>query len=139
MIKAQSGQFVDMRDFLSDNVALLQQLEAFGIQSTVCISWRSEAMAKGCLHSATLAILLSGVHGCLYWWSMLAYACLIIREAQRHGGSGWLDYDRVFRQQAALDPSVKWNELHPGIQAATLVGRSSGLVPSCRICREPDH
>ena len=31
VIKAQSGQFVNMRIFLSDNVALLQQLEAFGI------------------------------------------------------------------------------------------------------------
>ena len=67
VIKARSGQFVDMRDFLSDNVALLQQLEAFGIKSTVCISWRSEATAKGCLYSAILAILLSGIHGCLYW------------------------------------------------------------------------
>ena len=34
---------------------------------------------------------------------------------------------------------MKWNELHPGIQAATSVGRSSGPVLSCRICREPDH
>ena len=35
VIKAQSGQFVDMSNFLSDNMASLQQLEAFGIQSTV--------------------------------------------------------------------------------------------------------
>ena len=40
---------------------------------------------------------------------MLAYAHLKVREAQRHGGSGWLDYDRVFRQQEALDPSLRWN------------------------------
>ena len=26
----------------------------------------------------------------------LAYACLVIREAQRHGGCGWLDYDWAF-------------------------------------------
>ena len=38
---------------------------------------------------------------------MLAYARLMVREAQRHGGLGWLDYDRVFRQQAALDPSLR--------------------------------
>ena len=31
----------------------------------------------------------------------LAYARLIIREAQRHRGVGWLDYDKVFWQQAA--------------------------------------
>ena len=35
---------------------------------------------------------------------MLAYARLLVREAQRHGGRGWLDYDRIFHQQAALDP-----------------------------------
>ena len=45
--KAWSGQFVDMRDFLSDNVALFHQLEAFGMQSAVR---RSEATAKGSLH-----------------------------------------------------------------------------------------
>ena len=27
----------------------------------------------------------------------LAYAQWIIRKAQRHSGSGWLDYDQVFR------------------------------------------
>ena len=48
------------------------------------------------------------------------YALLMIREAQRHGGQGWLVYDRVFRQQAALDPSFQWNVLHPAIQASTL-------------------
>ena len=70
---------------------------------------------------------------------MLAYARLVIREAQRHGGSGWLDYDRVFRQQAALDPSLRWNTLHPGIQASTLVGRVAGSALLCTFCREPDH
>ena len=69
----------------------------------------------------------------------LAYARLIIREAQRHSGSGWLDYDRVFRQQAALDLALKWNSLHPGIQASTLVGQVANAHMLCRLCREPDH
>ena len=70
---------------------------------------------------------------------MLAYARLIIREALRHGGSGWLDYDRVFRQQAAIDHSLRWNSLHPGIQASTLIGHAPGTVVFCTLCREPDH
>ncbi len=37
----------------------------------------------------------------------LAYACLLIKEAQCHGGQGWLDYDRAFRQQAEGDPSLR--------------------------------
>ena len=70
---------------------------------------------------------------------MLAYACLMISEAQRHGGSSWLDYDWVFRQQSALDPLLRWNMLHPGIQAATLVGHTAGSTLLCSIRREPDH
>ena len=66
----------------------------------------------------------------------LAYAQQIIREAQRHSGSGWLDYDRVFRQQAALDLALKWKSLHPGIQASTLVGQAANTHT---LCREPAH
>ena len=34
----------------------------------------------------------------------LAYAILLIRESLRHGGSGWLKYDRLFCQLAAIEP-----------------------------------
>ena len=34
---------------------------------------------------------------------MLAYCRLIIREALRHGGNTWQDYDRAFHRQAAID------------------------------------
>ncbi len=77
---------------------------------------------------------------------MLVYARLIIREAQRHGRQGWLDYDKVFRQQAALDPSMRWNVLQPAIyiyiQASTLFNPSvSTVAPGifCSLCRGVDH
>ena len=54
-------------------------------------------------------------------------------EARRHGGSNWLDYDLVFRQQAVLDPSLRWNTMHPGIQATTLVGRTASSTLLCGI------
>ena len=142
--RACSGQFIEMRDLLTDNVSLLQQLETFGGQYpvpampgmlkprfrevTTLPSWLYCYIAYVAMRASD-----QGVR------DMLAYARLIIREAQRHGGSGWLDYDRVFRQQAALDPSLKWNTLHPGIQASTLVGRTSRLATFCTLCREPDH
>ena len=71
---------------------------------------------------------------------MLAYCRLIIREALRHGGNGWQEYDRTFRRQAAIDPHLPWHTLHPGLQAATVLsnrGTSGGTI--CIICREPDH
>ena len=70
---------------------------------------------------------------------MLAYARLMIREAQRHGGLGWLDYDRIFRQQVALDSSLPWNTLHPGLQAATLVTQFPTPPVFCTLWREADH
>ncbi len=70
---------------------------------------------------------------------MLAYACLVILEAQQHGGRGWLDYDRIFRQQAALDCSLPWNCVHPSIQVTTLLSRPSGNSSFCSLCRGTDH
>ena len=142
--KARSGQYVELKDLLTDNISLIQQLDVFGTQHsapslpgalkprlrevTNLTSWMYTFLAYVALRANEPGIR-----------DMLAYARLFIREAQRHGGSGFLDYDRVFRQQVAIDPSLKWNILDPGIQAATLVGRTSTPVSFCLLCREPDH
>ena len=70
---------------------------------------------------------------------MLAYARLIIREALRHGGGGWAEYDRVFRRQVSINPALPWNVLEPSLQAATILGQwmSEGML--CTICQECDH
>ena len=68
------------------------------------------------------------------------YAMLVVREAMRHGGRGWLDYDRLFRQQAALNPSLQWNVIHPELQATTVLAqRSTGSGSFCTLCQECDH
>ena len=65
---------------------------------------------------------------------------LIIREALHHEGAGWLDYDRAFRQQAAVDPSLRWNTLLPGLQASTMLSHGTGQgALFCTLCREMDH
>jgi hypothetical protein len=43
----------------------------------------------------------------------VVYARLLIKEA-RHGGTGWLAYDRAFRQQVASEPTQRWNAVIPG-------------------------
>ena len=106
--RARSGQFVDMRDLLTDNVSLIQQLDTFGGNHAF-------PSLPGMLrpHLREVTSLPSWIYCFLAYITirandqgvrdMLAYARLLDREAQRHGGSGWLDYDRVFRQQAALE------------------------------------
>ena len=70
---------------------------------------------------------------------LLTYGRLVVREAQRHSGPGWSEYDKIFRQHAALDPSVKWNELNPSLHASTVLTYRSGPSQCCGLCYEPDH
>ena len=142
--RTRSGQYVDTRDLLVDNISLVQQLETIGSQYSV-------PSLPGVLRPRLREVtnLSSSMYCFVAYvamrandqgvWDMLAYARLVIREAQRYGASGWLDYDHVFRQQAALDPSLRRNTLHPGIQASTLVGSVTRSVLLCTLCREPDH
>ena len=143
--EVRSGQFVEMRDLLTDNIALLRQLETFGGQYPM-------PMMPGFLKPRLrdITTLPSWVYCFLAYTAirspdpatreMLAYARLVIRESQRHGGRGWLEYNRVFRQQAALDHTMRWNTLlHPGIQVGTVVGQAPTQRLFCTLCREPDH
>ena len=69
---------------------------------------------------------------------MLSYARLVIREAQCHGGAGWLEYDKWFRQQqAALAKPHPWNELNASLHAATVMSLKSGETRLCKLCWEP--
>ena len=71
---------------------------------------------------------------------MLTYARLVIREAQCHGGPGWLEYDKWFRQQqAALAVPHSWHELNASLHAATVMSLRLGNSKACKLCREPDH
>ena len=45
----------------------------------------------------------------------LDYAHLLVKEAPCHRALGWLDYDWAFLQQAALDTTMQWNTLVPGL------------------------
>ena len=142
--KIRAGHFVEMWDLLTDNISLIQQMEALNGQ---CTSPALPGMLKP--HLREVSSLSSWTYCFLAYVAIrsqepktqdtLAYAQLLIREAQRHDGGGWLDYDRVFQQQAAIDPSLQWNTLHPGIQAATMVRSGSGSGTFCTLCRGSDH
>ena len=70
---------------------------------------------------------------------MLTYARLILQEAIRHEGSGWLHYDRVFRKQAAIDPIIQWNSLQPSLHASAILGQKTIEGSFCTLCKGYDH
>ena len=67
----------------------------------------------------------------------LIYTRLMVHEALCHGGKGWLDYDRLFRQQVALNSTLAWNSLQPSLVASTILGQRSGTL--CSVCQGVDH
>ena len=138
--KIVSRQFVEMKELLSDNISLLSHLETVqGLTSLELFGGRRPRMRE--VTSLPMwCFLLPWVCGGSSR-NMLAYGRLLIREANRHDGQGWMDYDQAFRQQVAVDPSLPWNTLHPGLQAATILGQHSGQGQGlfCTLCRGSDH
>ena len=68
---------------------------------------------------------------------MLMYMRLIIREAQKFHGIGWLAYDSVFRQNNAAG-ETRWNVLDPSHHTAHIAQGGLAVVP-CRLCSGVDH
>lgn len=100
-----------MRDLLPDNMALAEKLEAL----PVCLGQTQKGAEQREVGSLltwvttflTYVAVMYEVHPERVV-DMLAYARLIIWEAHRHGGNGWLTYDADFRcnHQNVLDPSL---------------------------------
>ena len=139
--KIRSRQFVAMKELLADNMALHGQLEDLPSQAGSAsrphrfreidspLTWVFCFLAYVAVQTEDAMTR-----------DMLTYARLVIREAQCHGGPGWLEYDKWFRQQqASLAVPHPWHELNASLHAATVMSLRSGLNRSCRLCRGPDH
>ena len=139
-----SGQFIEMRDLLTDNIALHDQLEV--LQGTYHLTTLPNSIRS---RVREVPSLISWVYCFMAYVAtrtsdtqtrdMLTYCRLLIQEALRHGGSGWQEYDRNFRRQLAINPSLPWNTLLPDLQATTILGQRTGGGTFCHLCRGMDH
>ena len=67
---------------------------------------------------------------------MMAYAQVVLGEAQCHGGFRWIDYNRAAPWQcAAVNPTISWNTLDPGLQSifTCILGQQRASI-SPRFC-----
>ena len=135
--KIRNGEFIDMKELLTDNIALLRQLEEVQPGSSVIHHSLGGARPRLREVSSITTWVYCFLYYCairtddLYLRNLLVYARLLIREALRHGGTGWLEYDKIFRQQAAADPSVDWSALNPSLLASTILSARSGHFANC--------
>ena len=141
--KIKSGTFVHLKELLGDNIALRQRLEE--TPPTHMAPWPTTLPLPQMRNISTP---LQWVYCMLIYMAvrcpdnqtrdMLTYTRLVLHLAQKHGGSGWLDYDKTFRLQAASNPSLRWNVINPSLMAsAVLSAFSSGTF--CPHCQEVDH
>ena len=143
--RIQRGEYVDMAELLRDNLEaqrrsssqpascsstgsnpsrsrreisdLLSWVQCFGIYIAVVTSKQPERMRQ-----------------------LMAYQTLMVREARRCGGKGWLAYDSYFPQQAVGDDKADWSRINQSLYAVTFIAqgeRDKGRC--CVLCLESDH
>ena len=129
-----------MSDLLGDNVAVRWHFEevqgAMGLQ-VLPVSSRPSVREITSLPSWVCCFPTFPAVGTtdLVTKERLAYAILVVREGIKHGGQGWLGYNRLFYQQVALNPGLPWNVIHLVLQATTILGQqTSGSCTFCPLC-----
>ena len=140
--KIQRGEYVDMTELLRDNMEatrrrldtdaphcssdtkknrreipdFLSWLQCFGVYASIVVSKQPDRFRQ-----------------------LMAYQTLMIREARRCGGTGWLAYDAMFRQQAAHAPGTDWSKLNTSLYTVTFMAQHNGRGRTCQHCLETDH
>ena len=120
--KIQSLQYIDMKDLLPDNIGLARSLDGLELGALPMLATRPKLRWIPSILSwvscfAVYVAVLSESHPHLVQ-SHFAYMCLIIREARRARGDGWVSYDAIFQQKCCLHkitPLTGWNWILPCI------------------------
>ena len=140
---------MDFKEFLADNVILLQRLQELGQSGQVTPSVKP--LVSG-LRLREIADPLTWASCFLAFMATksdhqpsrdpAAYGMIILQLARKHGGNGWILYDWQFRQHCAAGANLPWADLNPSLMAATVIGHSGDHIPprrSCPLCLSADH
>ena len=137
-----------MKEFLGDNIALSQRLDEINgpLQQPAWLPRVASPRMRDISSPSQWAIcfLTYVAVRCpdLQVRDLLTYGRIVLQLQQRHGGHGWLEYDRAFRMQAAADSSaITWNALNPSLMAATVLAHAppTGSTSFCHHCQGADH
>ena len=142
--KIQRGEFVDMAELLRDNMELerrrtAREMPAAGLGLGVQPSRREVPDLISWVQCFGVYAAVVSVKHPDRLLQLLAYQTTIVREARRCGGRGWLSYDAMFRQQAAISPSVDWSKLNNSLYSTTFLQQQNGRGRTCVHCMETDH
>ena len=132
-----------MRELLPDNIALAERLATLpqGLTPPKPPSEREIGVDRALLtwvsSFATYIAIVAEAHPGRVG-DMLAYMRLIIREAGKFGGSGWLTYDSVYRRNQE-GSSTPWNTLDASLHQVFIASQGDRITVPCKHCQELDH
>ena len=107
--KVKGGFFVDFKEFLEDNMLLVQRLQELNLVGAQLPSLSHALLGSSRLReiadpltwaSCFLAFMATSLEQ-QDARDLAAYGMIVLQLAQKHGGTGWLLYDRQFRQHKA--------------------------------------
>ena len=136
MSRIQALEFVDMRELLPDNLALAERLAALpqGLAPPKPPGEREITGDKALLtwvsSFATYVAIVAEAHPSRVG-DMLAYLRLIVREAGKFGGNGWLTYDSVFRRNHE-GLSTPWNFIDTSLHQVYIENQQGKMAVPCR-------
>ena len=141
--KIQALEYVEMRELLPDNIALAERMAALpsGIIQQKQLGQRDiggkRALMTWVSSFATYVAIVAGAHPERVA-DMLAFMRLVVREANKFGGAGWLTYDAVFRRNHQ-GTSTPWNYIDASLHQVYVANQRDKIVTPCQHCQEVDH
>ena len=141
--RIQALEYVDMQELLPDNLALAERLAALpqGLAPPKPPGEREIAGDRALLTwvstFATYMAIVAEAHPTRVG-DMLVYMRLLIREAGKFGGNGWLTYDAVFRRNNA-GLSAPWNYIDASLHQFYIAIQQGKVAAPCTHCYEIDH
>ena len=135
------GDYLDMAEMLSDNMEVERRralAESEGGPSSKSTGRREVPDMLSWLHCFSLYAAIVCSHRPDRARQMWTYQTLMITEARRCGGRGWLLYDATFRQQAASRDNADFSRLNQSLYATTFLAYGN-RKQSCPNCMLSDH
>ena len=144
MDKIANGNYVDFKELLADNVALVQRLQELGVPNGTQLLASSQRLREvqdplTWIHCFLLYVAARVPHQ--ETRDLLTYGVLIINLARQHAGRGWLAYDNKFRLQKAAGSMAPWTEINASLMALTVLANVGHQTSdrACTICYSTDH
>ena len=144
--RIKQGKFIDFKEFLNDNILLLQKLQELGLAESVAPALqpvisgsRLRDVTDPAAWASCFLLFMATKIDHQETRDLAAYGSIVLQLASKfQGGGGWRSYDRQFRQQKAAGATLPWAESNSSLMAATVLVQGS-VSRSCTLCLGYDH